>query len=82
MVVGRRLERPVVHGVLMGAVARGAVHMLFFPVSSSALTSSADTPIYYLGHVLNLAGGAVGAGGETRARPSGVPRCRTSPPTR
>jgi hypothetical protein len=58
--LGRSLARPIVHGVLMGAFATviylvlQVVTMIFAPEPPEV------PPIYYVGHALKLAGGAVG----------------------
>ena len=58
--LARPLSRPVVHGVLMGAAAAA----IYIAVSLGSSLFVADAPpvppIYYLGHVLKLAGGATG----------------------
>jgi hypothetical protein len=58
--LARPLSRPIVHGVLMGATA--AVIYMAVSVGSSLFVADAPSvpPIYYLGHVLKLAGGATG----------------------
>jgi hypothetical protein len=58
--LGRPLARPVLHGVLMGAVAA----LFYTAVAVIAQQFVADAPpmpfIYYVAHALKLAGGATG----------------------
>ena len=58
--LGRRLERPVLHGVLMGAFAAVVYTVLFFIGRMFNPTVPAMPLLYYVAHVMKLAGGAVG----------------------
>jgi hypothetical protein len=58
--LGRRLPRPVLHGVLMGAFAAAIYTALFFIGRMLDPTVPAMPLMYYLAHVMKLAGGAVG----------------------
>jgi hypothetical protein len=58
--LGRTLERPVLHGVLMGAAA-AAIYLGLQVVAQVLSPEPPAVPlIYYLAHVLKLAGGASG----------------------
>jgi len=72
--LGRSGSRPVVHGVLMGAVAA-----LFYTVLAVAaqqfVTDAPPMPfIYYVAHALKLAGGATGGWLAQRAAASASSR--------
>ena len=58
--LGRRLARPVLHGVLMGAFAAAVYTGLFFAGQMFDPTVPPMPLMYYVAHVLKLAGGAVG----------------------
>jgi hypothetical protein len=58
--LGRPLSRPVLHGVLMGAFAAVVYTVLFFAGRLFDPTVPAMPLMYYVAHVLKLAGGAVG----------------------
>lgn len=58
--LGRRLARPVVHGVLMGAFAAAVYTGLFVAGRMFDPTVPTMPPAYYLAHVMKLAGGALG----------------------
>jgi hypothetical protein len=73
--LGRSLARPVLHGVLMGAVAAAIYLTLQVLGQMFAADPPQVPPIYYLGHALKLAGGATGGWLAARyraARPSTV----------
>jgi hypothetical protein len=74
--LARPLSRPVVHGVLMGATA-AAIYMAV-SLGSSLFVAGAPPvpPIYYLGHLLKLAGG--GTGGWLARRSARVPAAVTA----
>lgn len=56
----RRLPRPILHGVLMGAFA-AAIYMTLSVIGRLFVADTPPVPpIYYLGHALKLAGGATG----------------------
>jgi hypothetical protein len=58
--LGRGIPRPVLHGILMGAFA-AAVYTLMSVVGRQIDPTAPPMPaIYYLGHLLKLAGGAAG----------------------
>lgn len=58
--LGRRLSRPVMHGLLMGAVAT-AIYVLLSVLGQQFVPDAPPVPlIYYVGHALKLAGGATG----------------------
>jgi hypothetical protein len=64
--LGRSLARPVLHGVLMG-VAAAALYTLLGIVGRFLVPDAPPTPlIYYVAHVLKLAGGATGGWLATR----------------
>jgi len=58
--LGRRLGRPVLHGVLMGAFAAAVYTALFFAGQLFDPTVPAMPLLYYVAHVMKLAGGALG----------------------
>ena len=65
--LGRTIARPMLHGVLMGAFA-AAVYTLMFVVGRQFDPSTPPMPaIYYVAHLLKLAGGAMGGWLATRA---------------
>jgi hypothetical protein len=65
--LGRTVTRPVLHGVLMGAFA-AAAYMLMYLIGRQFDPSTPPMPsIYYVGHLLKLAGGAMGGWLSTRA---------------
>jgi hypothetical protein len=66
----RPLARPVVHGLLMGVVAAGLYLALQVAAMAFATEPPQVPPIYYVAHVLKLAGGALG--GWWAARGSAV----------
>src|SRR5215470_15792219 len=58
--MGRSLARPVLHGALMGAAA-AAIYMLLAIVGRYFQPTAPPMPfIYYVAHVLKIAGGATG----------------------
>jgi hypothetical protein len=58
--MSRRLARPVLHGALMGAAA-AAIYTLIGVVGRYFQPNAPPTPfIYYVAHVLKIAGGATG----------------------
>src|SRR4249920_1297630 len=58
--MSRRLERPVLHGALMGAAA-AAIYMLLAVAGRYFQPTAPPMPfIYYVAHVLKIAGGATG----------------------
>jgi hypothetical protein len=58
--LGRSLARPVLHGALMGAVA-AAIYMLLAVAGRYFQPAAPPMPfIYYVAHVLKIAGGATG----------------------
>ena len=58
--LGRSLPRPIAHGVLMGAFA-AAIYTALALAGRWFVPSAPPTPfIYYVAHVLKLAGGATG----------------------
>ena len=58
--LGRRLAQPVLHGVLMGVFAAAVYTGLFFAGQLFDPTIPPMPLMYYVAHVLKLAGGAVG----------------------
>jgi hypothetical protein len=58
--LGRRLPRPLLHGMLMGAFAAAVYTALFFAGRLFDPTVPAMPLMYYVAHVLKLGGGAVG----------------------
>ena len=58
--LGRRLERPLLHGVLMGAFAAAIYTILFFGGRFFDPTIPPMPLTYYVAHALKLAGGAIG----------------------
>jgi len=58
--LGRRLPQPLLHGVLMGAFAAVVYTVLFFVGRMFNPTVPAMPLLYYVAHVMKLAGGAVG----------------------
>ena len=65
--LGRALARPVLHGVLMGATA-AALYILLSLAGRFFVPDAPPAPfIYYVAHVLKLAGGAVGGWPAQRA---------------
>jgi hypothetical protein len=65
--LGRTIPRPVLHGVLMGAFAAAVYTLLFLVGTQFDPTTPAMPAIYYVGHLLKLAGGATGGWLATRA---------------
>lgn len=66
----RSLQRPVLHGVLMGAFA-AAIYLTLQLAGSLFVANAPPVPaIYYVAHLLKLAGGASGGwlGERTTAR--------------
>lgn len=58
--LGRQLPRPVLHGVLMGAFA-AAIYTALYVVGQTFDPTVPPMPLlYYLAHVMKLAGGALG----------------------
>jgi hypothetical protein len=58
--MGRSLSRPILHGALMGAAA-AAIYMLLAVVGRYFQPTAPSMPfIYYVAHVLKIAGGATG----------------------
>ena len=58
--LGRSLPRPILHGVLMGAVAT-AIYLVLQVLATMYAPEPPVVPwFYYLGHALKLAGGATG----------------------
>jgi hypothetical protein len=58
--MSRRLERPVLHGALMGAAA-AAIYIIMAVAGRYFQPAAAGMPlIYYVAHVLKIAGGATG----------------------
>jgi len=58
--LARPLARPVLHGVLMGAFAAG-IYLVLQGLQQRFDPNAPQIPwIYYVGHALKLAGGAVG----------------------
>lgn len=58
--LGRSIERPVLHGVLMGVVA-AAIYLGMSVIGRLVDPNAPAAPfIYYVGHALKLAGGALG----------------------
>jgi hypothetical protein len=58
--LGRSLARPVLHGVLMGAVA-AAIYLVLQVLGQLLAPEPPTIPlVYYVAHVLKLAGGATG----------------------
>ena len=58
--LGRRLSRPVLHGVLMGAFAT-AIYLAISAIGALFVPDAPPAPlIYYVAHALKLAGGATG----------------------
>jgi len=58
--LGRSLARPILHGVLMGAFAT-VIYLVLQVVTTMFAPEPPEVPvIYYVGHALKLAGGAVG----------------------
>jgi hypothetical protein len=58
--LGRTIERPILHGVLMG-VAAAVIYLAISVIGRMVDPNAPPMPlIYYLGHALKLAGGAVG----------------------
>ena len=58
--LGRRLPRPVLHGVLMGAFAAAVYTALFWIGQMFDPTIPGMPLMYYVAHVMKLAGGALG----------------------
>jgi hypothetical protein len=58
--LGRRLTRPVLHGVLMGAFAAAVYTTLYSAGRFFDPTVPAMPLLYYVAHVMKLAGGALG----------------------
>ena len=58
--LGRRLARPILHGVLMGASAAALYTAMFFVGQLFDPTVPAMPSMYYVAPVLKLAGGALG----------------------
>ena len=58
--LGRSLARPILHGVLMGAFAT-VIYLVLQVLTTMFAPEPPEVPaIYYVGHALKLAGGAVG----------------------
>ena len=58
--LGRSLARPVLHGALMGAAA-AAIYIVLAVVGRRLNPTAPPMPfIYYVAHVLKIAGGATG----------------------
>lgn len=57
--LSRRLDRPVLHGALMGAAA-AAIYVIVGVVAGYFQPTAAMPFIYYVAHVLKIAGGATG----------------------
>ena len=58
--MSRRLARPVLHGALMGATA-AAIYTIMAVAGRYFQPTAAEMPfIYYVAHVLKIAGGATG----------------------
>jgi hypothetical protein len=58
--LARPLPRPILHGMMMGAAA-AAIYMTMSVVGRLFVPDTPPVPlIYYVGHALKLAGGAVG----------------------
>ena len=58
--MGRSVARPVLHGALMGAAA-AVIYILMGVVARYFQPNAPSTPfIYYVAHVLKIAGGATG----------------------
>ena len=58
--MGRSLARPILHGALMGATA-AAIYMLLAVAGRYFQPTAPPMPfIYYVAHVLKIAGGATG----------------------
>lgn len=69
----RALARPVLHGTLMGAVA-AAIYIALSVVGQQFVPDAPPVPlIYYVAHVLKLAGGATGGWLAGRAAASAAP---------
>jgi hypothetical protein len=58
--LGRRLPRPILHGVLMGAFAAAVYSALYVAGQMFDPAVPAMPPMYYVAHVMKLAGGALG----------------------
>jgi hypothetical protein len=58
--LGRRLARPVLHGALMGAFAAALYTALYLAGQVFDPTVPPMPLLYYLAHVMKLAGGALG----------------------
>jgi len=58
--LGRRLPQPLLHGVVMGAFADVVYTVLFVIGRMFNPTIPAMPLLYYVAHVMKLAGGAVG----------------------
>ena len=58
--LGRRLARPVLHGLLMGAFAAAVYTALFVAGRTFDPTVPAMPLLYYVAHAMKLAGGALG----------------------
>lgn len=68
--LARSLARPIVHGVLMGAVA-AAIYLVMQVLGQLFAPEPPTVPlIYYVAHVLKLAGGATGGWLAARAAAS------------
>ena len=70
--LGRRLPRPILHGVLMGAFAAAVYTAVFFGGRMFDPRVPAMPLMYYVAHVMKLAGGAVG--GWLAQRSAGMSR--------
>jgi hypothetical protein len=58
--LARTLPRPILHGVLMGAAA-AAIYVTVSVLGGLFVADAPPVPaIYYVGHALKLAGGAIG----------------------
>ena len=65
--LGRSIPRPVLHGVLMGALAAAVYTLMYLAGKQFDPTAPPMPAIYYFGHLLKLAGGAMGGWLATRA---------------
>ena len=72
--LGRTIHRPILHGVLMGAFA-AAVYTLMFVIGRQFDPSTPPMPaVYYVAHLLKLAGGATGGWLATRTTARATPQ--------
>ena|SRR5262245_10378156 len=76
--MGRSLKRPIPHGALMG-VAAAAIYMLLAVAGRYFQPNAPPMPfIYYVAHVLKIAGGATGGWIAQRSAASGPTAVRVS----